>query len=92
MTVIIAFLENFTNLIFVQRLVVWRKGNKAVIKLHVNPYKDLRESEENQSIIIAFVMQYGYVNTYAGLEHRAPKKLDLKVKLYLTVGNTVGNA
>lgn len=73
------------------RLVVWRKGNKAVIKLHVTPHEDLKGNKENQSIIIAFVMQYGYVNTFTTLEHKAPKKLDLKVKLYLTVGNIVGN-
>ncbi|XP_031845474.1 dynactin subunit 4 [Nomia melanderi] len=74
------------------KLVVWRKGNKAVIKLHVIPHEDLKESKENQSIIIAFVMNYGYVNTFAKLEHTTPKKFDLKVKLYLTVGNIVGNA
>lgn len=37
-------------------------------------------------------MQYGYVNTITTLEHKAPQKLDLKVKLYLTIGNIVGNA
>lgn len=73
------------------KLVVWRKGNKAVIKLHVIPHETVQENE-NQSIIVGFVMQYGYVNTITTLEHKAPKKLDLKVKLYLTVGNIVSSA
>ncbi|XP_076654804.1 dynactin subunit 4 [Halictus rubicundus] len=74
------------------KLVVWRKGNKIVIKVHVTPHKSLEENEENESAIIGFVMQYGHVNTITTLENKAPKKLDLKVKLYLTIGNIVGNA
>ncbi|CAL7934456.1 unnamed protein product [Xylocopa violacea] len=73
------------------KLVVWRKDNKAVMKLHVTPHEDIQKSD-GQSVIIGFVMQYGYVNTITALEHKAPQKLDLKVKLYLTVGNIVGNA
>lgn len=76
---------------FFWRLVIWRKGNKAVIKLHVIPHENIRESD-SQPVIIGFVMQYGYVNTITTLEHKAPQKLDLKVKLYLTIGNIVGNA
>ncbi|XP_017765822.1 PREDICTED: dynactin subunit 4 [Eufriesea mexicana] len=71
-----------------KKLVIWRKGNKAIIKLHIIPNEDL---EEGQSVIVGFVMQYGYMNTIATLEHEAPKKLKLKVKLYVTVGNIVGN-
>lgn len=70
---------------------IWRKGNKAVIKLHVTPHENIQESD-GQPIIIGFVMQYRYVNTITTLEHKAPQKLDLKVKLYLTVGNIVGSA
>ncbi|XP_076765937.1 dynactin subunit 4 [Xylocopa sonorina] len=73
------------------KLVVWRKDNKAVMKLHVTPHEDI-QTNDGQSVIIGFVMQYGYVNTITALEHKAPQKLDLKVKLYLTVGNIVGNA
>ncbi|CAK9820857.1 Dynactin subunit 4 [Anthophora plagiata] len=72
------------------KLVIWRKGNKAVIKLHVTPHESIEKSE-SQPVIIGFVMQYGYVNTITTLEHKAPQKLDLKVKLYLTVGNIVGS-
>ncbi|XP_076239741.1 dynactin subunit 4 [Calliopsis andreniformis] len=71
------------------KLVVWRKGNKAVIKLHVVPHENVQENK-SQSVIVGFVMQYGYVNTITTLDHKAPKKLDLKVKLYLTVGDIVG--
>ncbi|XP_053978943.1 dynactin subunit 4 [Hylaeus anthracinus] len=70
------------------KLVIWRKGNKAVIKLHVTPHEDLKESE-NASVIVGFVMQHGYVNT---ITTSRPEKLDLKIKLYITVGNTVGSA
>ncbi|XP_043579699.1 dynactin subunit 4 isoform X1 [Bombus pyrosoma] len=73
------------------KFVIWRKGNKAVIKLHVTPHENIQESD-GQPIIIGFVMQYRYVNTITTLEHKAPQKLDLKVKLYLTVGNIVGSA
>ncbi|KZC03974.1 PREDICTED: dynactin subunit 4 [Dufourea novaeangliae] len=72
------------------KLVVWRKGNKAVIKLHVTPHENSTGGED-QSVIIGFVMQYGHVNTITTLEHKTPQKLDLKVKLYLTVGNIVSN-
>lgn len=71
------------------KLVVWRKDNKAVIKLHITPDENVEESE---SVIIGFVMQYGYVNTITTWEHKAPQKVDLKIKLYLTVGNIVGSA
>lgn len=75
---------------FFCRLVIWRKGNKAVIKLHVIPHENIES--DSQQVIIGFVMQYGYVNTITTLEHKAPQKLDLKVKLYLTIGNIVGSA
>jgi len=67
---------------------VWRKGNKAVIRLHVTPHEDTNENKE-KSVTIGFVMQHGYVNTIAALEHKSPQKVDVKVKLYLTVGQLV---
>ncbi|XP_076628370.1 dynactin subunit 4 isoform X2 [Colletes latitarsis] len=73
------------------KFVIWRKGNKAIIKLLVTPYENLKKTE-NESVIIGFVMQYGYVNTITTLEHKAPKNLDLKVQLYLTVGTLDGSA
>lgn len=70
------------------KLVVWRKGNKAVIRLHVTPHDDINENKE-KSVVIGFVMQHGYVNTIAALEHKSPQKVDVKVRLYLTVGQLV---
>lgn len=72
---------------FFLRLVVWRKGNKAVIRLHVTPHEN---NEKEEPVIVGFVMQHGYVNTIATLEHKPPQKVDVKVKLYLTVGQLVG--
>lgn len=74
------------------KVVVWRKGNKAVIRLHVLPYVDKERRADDEPIVIGFVMQYGYVNTIATLEHKTPQKLDLKVKLFLTLGNLVGTS
>ncbi|XP_018393235.1 PREDICTED: dynactin subunit 4 isoform X1 [Cyphomyrmex costatus] len=70
------------------KLVVWRKGNKAVIRLHVTPHDTNKDNED--PVIVGFVMQHGYVNTIAALEHKSPQKVDVKVKLYLTVGQIVG--
>ncbi|EFN61229.1 Dynactin subunit 4 [Camponotus floridanus] len=72
------------------KLVVWRKGNKAVIRLHVIP-NDTNENNE-EPVIVGFVMQHGYVNTIAALEHKSPQKVDVKVKLYLNVGQLVDKA
>lgn len=66
---------------------MWRKGNKAVIRLHVTPHDTNKNTDP---IIIGFVMQHGYVNTIAALEHKSPQKVDVRVKLYLTVGQLVG--
>lgn len=71
-------------------MVVWRKGNKAVVRLLVTPSPS-EMNEAGNPIIIGFVMQYGYVNTIATLEHKAPQKLDLRAKLFLTVGNLHGS-
>lgn len=66
---------------------VWRKGNKAVIRLHVTPHDTNTNNED--SVIVGFVMQHGYVNTIAALDHKSPQKVDVKVKLYLNVGQLV---
>lgn len=65
---------------------VWRKGNKAVIRLHVTPHDNTNNEDP---VIVGFVMQHGYVNTIAALEHKSPQKIDVKVKLYLTVGQLI---
>ncbi|KAK0074791.1 hypothetical protein PV325_007800 [Microctonus aethiopoides] len=71
------------------KLVIWRKGNKAVLKLQIMPY-DPEKGKENEPVIVGFVMQYGYVNTIATLEHKTPQKVDLKVKLFLTLDKLCG--
>ncbi|XP_014207927.1 dynactin subunit 4 isoform X2 [Copidosoma floridanum] len=73
------------------KLVIWRKGNQAIIRLHVLPCINENIAKENKLVVIGFVMQYGYVNTIATLEHKAPQKLDMKVKIFLTLGNLVGS-
>lgn len=72
------------------KLVVWRKGNKAVIRLHVTP-REIEEDKRDEEIV-GFVMQHGYVNTIATLEHKTPQKLDLRVKLYLTLDKINGQS
>lgn len=73
------------------RLVVWRKGNKAVIRLHVTP-RETENGNEEESVVVGFVMQHGYVNTIAALEHKSPQKVDVRVKLYLTIGQLASEA
>ncbi|KAK2582786.1 hypothetical protein KPH14_005050 [Odynerus spinipes] len=72
------------------KLVVWRKGNKAVVRLTVTPYEN--DEIKGEPVIVGFVMQHVYVNTITALEHKATQKLDLKVKLYLTLGKLCGTA
>lgn len=72
------------------KLVVWRKGNKAVLKLKITP--DKQEDNLNEPVIVGFVMQYGYVNTIAALEYKTPQKVDLKVQLFLTLDKLTSQA
>ncbi|XP_012276685.1 dynactin subunit 4 [Orussus abietinus] len=71
-------------------LVVWRKGNKAIVRLQVTPHRGEQSIENQENIIVGLVMQHGYVNTIATLEHKTPQQLDLKAKLFLTLGKLVG--
>ncbi|XP_063977538.1 dynactin subunit 4 [Diachasmimorpha longicaudata] len=72
------------------KLVVWRKGNKAVLKLKVMPYAPL-EGHEDEPVVIGMVMQYEYVNTIVSLENKTPQKVDLKVQLFLTLDKISGS-
>lgn len=65
------------------QIVVWRKGNKAAIKLTVTPYKD---SKPGTPVLFGFTLCYGYVNTIAALEQKEPQRVDLEVKVYITPG------
>jgi dynactin-4 len=62
---------------------VWRKANKAAVKMAVVP---LDSSAEAGEVLVGFVMKYTYVNTMATLEQKEPQKADLKVKIFITVG------
>lgn len=70
------------------KLVVWRKAHKAVLRLHVTPYEI--EQNGDDSVVVGFIMQYGYINTITGSDNKGPRKLDLRVKVYLTLGKVVG--
>lgn len=65
-----------------------------MIRLHVIPHDINENTDENseEPVIVGFVMQHGYVNTIAALEHKSPQKVDVKVKLYLNVGQLVNKA
>ncbi|PSN52092.1 hypothetical protein C0J52_03897 [Blattella germanica] len=70
------------------KIVVWRKANKAAVKMAVIPQKS---ASDNGEVLIGFVMQYSYINTMATLEQKEPQKVDLKVKVFLNIGKVVGN-
>ena len=67
---------------------VWRKANKAAVKMVVIPLDSAMETGE---VLIGFVMKYTYVNTMATLEQKEPQKVDLKVKVFINVGKMVGS-
>lgn len=67
---------------FVFRLVVFRKSNKAVIKLTVTPDKDLKLGDE---VISGFTMQHLYTNTITS------QKYDHRLNVFLTLGTLVGS-
>jgi hypothetical protein len=67
---------------------VWRKANKAAVKMVVVPLDSATEAGE---VVIGFVMKYTYVNTMATLEPKELQKVDLKVKVFINVGKTVGS-
>lgn len=46
-----------------EKFIVWRKSNRLIIELIVNPITDLIKS--NDDIVVGFTMQYTYVNTVA---------------------------
>lgn len=69
------------------KVVVWRKANKAAVKMVVVP---LDSATEAGQVLIGFVMKYTYVNTMATLDQKEPQKVDLKVKVFINAGKTVG--
>lgn len=69
-------------------MVVWRKSNKAVVKLHVTPNDD---SEIGDDVVLGFTMQHIYVNTITTVENKDPQKYEHKIKAFLTLGKVVGS-
>ncbi|RZC38608.1 dynactin subunit 4 [Asbolus verrucosus] len=71
------------------KLVVWRRSNKAFVKLLVTPRENL---PINTEVIIGFTMQHVYTNTIATtVENKEPDKHDHNIKVFLTIGNLVGS-
>ncbi|XP_049804176.1 dynactin subunit 4 [Schistocerca nitens] len=68
------------------KVVVWRKANKAAVKLVVIPTEESKTHDGE--VVVGFLMQYTYVNTMATLEQKEPQKVTLKVKIYVTLGKT----
>lgn len=58
-----------------------------MIRLNVTPHNNENNEEP---IVVGFVIQHGYVNTIAALEQKPPQKVDVRIKLYLTIGQLVG--
>lgn len=68
---------------------VWRKSNKAFVKLAVTPNEGLELGTE---IVAGFTMQHIYTNTIATtVENKEPDKHDHDVRVFLSLGNLVGS-
>lgn len=68
---------------------MWRKSNKAFIKLAVTPNENL---ELNTEVVVGFTIQHIYTNTIATtVENKEPEKRDHNLRVFLTLGNLVGS-
>ncbi|KAK5650079.1 hypothetical protein RI129_001113 [Pyrocoelia pectoralis] len=70
------------------KLVVWRKSNKAVIRLKIIPESDSKIGDE---VVVGFIMQHVYVNTITTVDNKEPQKYEHKIKVFLKLGGLVGN-
>lgn len=68
--------------VFIFRLVVFRKSNKAVIRLTVTPKEDVSLGNE---LIAGFTMQHLYTNSISS------QKFDHCLNVFLTLGPLVGS-
>lgn len=64
---------------------MWRKANKAAVKLILTPKKELTVGDK---VLCGFTLCYGYVNTMVTAE---PARVDLQVRIYLAPGKVVGD-
>nr|CAD7203091.1 unnamed protein product [Timema douglasi] len=71
------------------KVVVWRKANKAAVKLAVQPHDTI--SHDGVDVRTGFVLKYSYVNTITTLEQKTPQSVELQARVYLNIGKTVGS-
>nr|CAD7403766.1 unnamed protein product [Timema cristinae] len=71
------------------KVVVWRKANKAAVKLAVQPHNTI--SHDGVDVRTGFVLKYSYVNTITTLEQKTPQSVELQARVYLNIGKTVGS-
>ncbi|XP_018322483.1 dynactin subunit 4 [Agrilus planipennis] len=70
------------------KLVVWRKSNKAVIRLNITPLENLNIGDE---VVVGFTMQHIYVNTITAVESKEPQRYNNNVKVFQYLGKIVGS-
>ncbi|ENN72400.1 hypothetical protein YQE_10944, partial [Dendroctonus ponderosae] len=64
--------------------VVWRKSNKAFIKLLVVPNANL---QANQDVVCGFSMEHIYTNILvATMENKQPQKSHHRVRIFFNLG------
>lgn len=65
-------------------VIVWRKGNKVIVKFSVIPNNDV---EDNEDIKIGFIMRYSYHGKIISpLEQKGNKDMYIDVKHFLNIG------
>ncbi|KAH8277834.1 hypothetical protein KR018_008506 [Drosophila ironensis] len=72
------------------KFIVWRRGNKVLIRLQFTPAAELPPSTE---VVLSFFMQYTYVNTVTNAsEKKEPTTHALHSRVFITAGVTDLNA
>ncbi|XP_066140454.1 dynactin subunit 4 [Euwallacea fornicatus] len=66
-------------------LVVWRKSNKALVKLQVTPGVDLKENDE---VMCGFTMEHIFTNIIAATfeNKQQPPKMNHRVRVFFNLG------
>ncbi|EDV36912.1 uncharacterized protein Dana_GF11704 [Drosophila ananassae] len=68
------------------KFIVWRKGNKVLIRLQFTPSEEL---SPNTDVVLGFFMQYTYVNTVTNAsEKKEPTTHALHSRVFITAGTT----
>lgn len=67
-----------------KNLVVWRKSNKAIVKLQVTPDSDLSVGDE---VVCGFSIEHIFTNTVTvTVENKQPQKSNHRVRVFLNLG------